>query len=73
VLKISPAALFSGLPFHQNFAIGPFFPKILPAVICLVIFCSYMLVQGAPKSKLLGAREDLNPALAYVIFQQKQV
>jgi hypothetical protein len=23
-----------------------------------------MLVQGAPKSKLPGAREDLNPALA---------
>jgi hypothetical protein len=53
---------FSELPFHENFAIGPFFPKISPAVLFNVYFLLLCLSRG-PKSNLPGAREDLNPAL----------
>jgi hypothetical protein len=50
------------LPFHEKFAIGPFNPKNSPAGQFNVFFCSYACT-GGPKSKLPGAREDLNPAL----------
>jgi hypothetical protein len=60
-------------PFSEHF-LGCHFTKILlsghfPRKFRLrhpltFIFCSYACpVQGGPKSKLLGAREDLNPAL----------
>jgi hypothetical protein len=59
---------FSGLPFHENFAIGPFSPKISLAAPFNVYF---LLVQGAQKSKLPGAREDRNPALSFTLLNAK--
>jgi hypothetical protein len=68
VLKIAPAAPFSGLLFHDLFSIGPFSPKIPPAAPFNVYFLLLYLSKRAPKRKLPGAREDLNPALSVVII-----
>jgi hypothetical protein len=50
------------LPIHENFTIGPLYPKISPAA-PFNVYLLLMLVQGGPKSKQPGARDDLNPAL----------
>jgi hypothetical protein len=44
------------LPFHENFAAAPFFPKMWPAAPFNVSFFALMLVQGP---------QDLNLALIY--------
>jgi hypothetical protein len=49
VLKISPAAPISGLPFHENFAIGPFSSKISPAAPFNVYFLVICLSRGPQK------------------------
>jgi hypothetical protein len=54
---------FLGYHFTKILLSGHFPQKFRLLRRLTFIFC-FMLVQGAPKSKLPGAREDLNPALA---------
>jgi hypothetical protein len=64
LLKILPAA-----PFSEYFLGCHFTKMLLSGYISQKfrlrrrLFFALMLVHGAPKSKLPGAREDLNPAL----------
>jgi hypothetical protein len=62
VLKISPAAPFDGLPFHENLLSGHFPQKFRVRRRLTFIFISYAC-PGGPKKQAARAREDLNPAL----------
>jgi hypothetical protein len=76
VLKISPAAQFSehflGCHFTKILLSGHF-PQQFRLRCRLTFIFSLMLVQGPLKSKLPGAREDLNPALVLALWVNGQL